>query len=105
MNGTRVFSMLSLCAKAGKIQTGETAAEKLLRSGEAELIIVAGDASENTRNKFINKCFYYRKPVLLYGEREGLSRSVGKQNRTVYAVTDARFAQQLKELIEKEGTL
>lgn len=95
----RVLSLLSLCMKAGKLQTGETQAEKLLRNGMAALLIIAGDASDNTQKKFTNKCFYYKKPILIFGGREELSNSVGKQNRTVYTVTDESFAERLQALI------
>ena len=98
----RVLSMMSLCMKAGMMQTGETATEKKLRSGEAELVIIAGDASDNTKTKFINKCFYYETPVLTYGGREVLSKCVGKQNRTVFCITGGNFAEQLKLLINVE---
>jgi ribosomal protein L7Ae-like RNA K-turn-binding protein len=102
MKTKRVLSILGLCMKAGKLQTGEEQAENLLRTGAAELVIVAGDASGNTRRKFINKCFYYKKPVLIYGNRDELSHSVGKHNRTVYAVTDSAFAKQVSDLIQME---
>jgi ribosomal protein L7Ae-like RNA K-turn-binding protein len=61
-NESKIFSLFSLCKKAGKMAAGETAAEKLLRNGAAQLIIIAQDASVNTQKKFINKCFYYKKP-------------------------------------------
>lgn len=96
----RVLSLMSLCMKAGRMQTGETAAEKLLQNGEACMLVIAGDASDNTKKKFINKCFYYKKPVLVYGERDALSKSVGKQNRTVFILTDPGFAGRLRALIE-----
>ncbi len=100
MNETRIFSMLSLCMKAGKLTTGETAAEIALRNGTAQLIIIASDASENTRKKFINKSFYYKKPARVYGDRQRLSQSVGKNNRTVFAVTEEHFAKRLVEMME-----
>lgn len=105
MSEARILSMLSLCMKAGRIQTGETMGEKLLRNGEAKLLIIAADASENTRKKFINKCFYYKTPVLVYGARETLSKSVGKQNRTVFIVTDPHFAETLRTLIDNAHSL
>ena len=93
---------MSLCMKAGKMATGETAAEIALRNNTAELVLIASDASANTKKKFINKCFYYKKPVLVYGERDSLSNCVGKQNRTVFVVTDVNFANQLTSLIHLE---
>ena len=96
----KIASLLSLCTKAGMLRTGEETAEKLLRSGEARLVIIAGDASDNTQKKFTNKCFFYEKPVRIFGEREALSRCVGKPNRTVYVVTNDGFADRLLALID-----
>ena len=96
----KISSLLSLCTKAGKLATGEETAEKLLKSGDAKLVIVAVDASDNTKGKFVNKCFFYQKPVRVFGERAILSKCVGKNNRCVYVVTDNGFAQRLQALID-----
>ena len=95
----RMTSLLSLAMKAGKMVTGEQACELALRQKTACLVIVAADASENTRSKFVNKCFYYKKPVAVYGSKEELSRPIGKENRAVLALTDANFAARLQELM------
>jgi len=97
----KISSLLSLCTKAGMLLTGEEIAEKLLKRDEAHLVIIAGDASDNTKKKFTNKCFFYQKPVRIFGEREVLSQCVGKRNRTVYVVTDSGFAQRLQALIDQ----
>jgi len=97
-----LISMLNLCAKAGNLRTGEEQAEKLLQREEAALVIIAGDASQNTQKKFNNKCFYYEKPIRIIGDRTLLSKCAGKENRTVFVVTDAGFAKRLLELIDAE---
>ena len=96
----RISSILSLCSRAGMLATGEEMAEKLLKSGDAQLVIIAGDASDNTKKKFVNKCFFYQKPCRVFGERAVMSKSVGKNNRTVYVVTDSGFATRLQALID-----
>jgi ribosomal protein L7Ae-like RNA K-turn-binding protein len=98
----RFLSLMSLCMKAGKMATGETAAEIALRNGTATLLLIASDASANTQKKFINKCFYYKKTALVYGEKETLSRSVGKHNRTVFVITDKNFSDKLASLVHLE---
>jgi len=95
-----ISSLLSLCIKAGMLVTGESAAVKLLKRNEAKLVVIAEDAAENTKKKFVNKCFFYRKPVRIFGERALLSKCVGKQNRTVYVITDDGFAARLQNLID-----
>ena len=98
----KISSLLSLSAKAGFLRTGEELAEKLLQSDEAQLIIVSEDASDNTKKKFTNKCFFYQKPVRIFGERDEMSKCVGKSNRAVYVVTDGGFAARLLALIDDE---
>ncbi|MCL2708721.1 MAG: ribosomal L7Ae/L30e/S12e/Gadd45 family protein [Defluviitaleaceae bacterium] len=97
----KIRSLLSLCVKAGKLETGETASERCLRNGTACVVIVAGNASDNTKGKFENKCFYYKKPFYIYDEIESLSKCVGKNNRAVFTVTDINFANQLENLLSQ----
>ena len=58
----KVFGLLGLAAKAGKIQSGEFSTEKSVKSGRAYLVIVSEEASENTKKMFRNMCTYYRVP-------------------------------------------
>ena len=52
---SKVLSMLGLAAKAGKVASGEFSTEKEVKSGNACLVIVAEDASDNTKKLFRNK--------------------------------------------------
>lgn len=98
LNRTMV-SLLSLCQRAGKLISGEDSVLAYIQSGEAELVIIAEDASENTRYKFLNKTQYYKKNAVVVGNREELSQAIGKFNRTVFAIVDKNFAERIfKEL-------
>ena len=44
--------MLGIATKAGKTVTGEFSTEKAVKEGSAYLVVVAGDASNNTKKKF-----------------------------------------------------
>ena len=48
----RVMNLLGLCKKAGKTGSGEFQCEEAIRSGRARLVLLAADASENTRKRF-----------------------------------------------------
>ena len=96
----KVKSLFSLCQRAGKLVTGEFGCEKALRGNAAFLVVVCGDASENTKKKFSQKCFYYKKPVYIRFTKDELNAAVGKQNRTVFAVIDQGFAKRIIELME-----
>ena len=69
INKSRVFGLLGLAAKAGKVQSGEFSTEKSVKSGRAYLVLVSEEASENTKKKFRNMCTYYEVPYFEFGSR------------------------------------
>lgn len=95
----KAVSMLSLCARAGKILSGSETVEQAIQKGEAILVIIAGDASDNTKKKFTNKATFYETDYIIVSEKEELSHSTGKYNQAVFAVTDKGFADKIKEYL------
>lgn len=51
-NVNKVYSMLGLAMKAGKVVSGEFATDKSVKGGNAWLVIVSEDASDNTKKIF-----------------------------------------------------
>ena len=51
-NNNKVLSLLGLATKAGKVASGEFSTEKSVKTGKGFLVLVADDASQNTRKKF-----------------------------------------------------
>lgn len=94
-NIDRALSMLSIAAKAGKIVSGGFMTERAIQDGSADLVIIAGDASENTRKKFTDKCTYYNISYRILRDSITLGRMIGKQSRTTVAVTDSGLASQI----------
>ena len=96
---SKVLSMLGLAAKAGKVASGEFSTEKEVKSGRAALVIVADDASDNTKKKFKNMCDFYHVPIYFYKDKDTLGHAMGKQFRASLAILDEGFAKGiLKEL-------
>ena len=58
-NNNKVLSLLGLATKAGKVASGEFSTEKSVKTGKGFLVLVADDASQNTRKKFQNMCDFY----------------------------------------------
>ena len=88
--------------KAGRTASGEFCTEKEVKSGNAELVIVAGDASDNTKKKFKNMCDYSHVPVCFYGDKDTLGHAMGKQFRASLAILDEGFAKGIRKHIETE---
>lgn len=92
MKLNKALSLISLATKAGKTASGEFCTEKEVKSGKAEIVIVAEDASDNTKQKFKNMCEFYEVPIYFYGDKDTLGHAMGKEFRASLAVTDLGFA-------------
>ena len=100
---SKVLSMLGLAAKAGKVASGEFSTEKEVKSGNACLVIVAEDASDNTKKKFQNMCDFYQVPIYFYKDKDTLGHAMGKEFRASLAILDEGFADGIqRELKNRE---
>jgi ribosomal protein L7Ae-like RNA K-turn-binding protein len=98
----KVYGMIGLATRAGKVIAGDEQCHKLIRLGRKALIIVAEDASENTKSKFLNACEHYGVNIKFYGTKEQLGKTIGKENRASIAVLDKNFADRILELIDEQ---
>ena len=98
----KVISLLGLAERAGKIASGEFAAEKAVKTGKAYLVIVAEDASDNTRKKFSDMCKYYQVPLACYAQKELLGHGSGKELRASLAVLDSGFAKAIEKQLDNK---
>lgn len=100
MQKDKILSMLGLAAKAGKIASGEFSTEKAVKSGQAFLVVISAEASENTKKMFRNMCSFYQVPIGIYASKEELGHAIGRQYRASLAVLDEGFAKNLVERLK-----
>lgn len=93
------LNLLGLAYRARRITLGEEAIIKEIQSKNAKLVLIANDASENTKKKLQDKCQSYHVPYKIVGNRDELSNAIGKQNRVAVAVLDEGFSNKLIHLI------
>ena len=96
----RVLSMLGIAAKGRNVVSGEFATEKAVKTGKAYLVIVAEEASDNTKKMFTNMCEFYEVPIAFYGDKDAFGHAIGRQMRASLAVTDAGLANGILKLLE-----
>jgi ribosomal protein L7Ae-like RNA K-turn-binding protein len=94
----KAFNLLGIATKSGNIASGEFSTEKAVKEHKAALVIVAEDASDNTKKMFTNMCTYYKVPIFFFGEKNDLGHAMGKEFRASLAVLDRGLA----NAIEKE---
>lgn len=97
-----MLSFIGLLTKAGNVGSGEFSTEKAIKSGKAYLVIIAKDASENTKKKFKNMCSFYRVPIRCFGEKETLGKGIGKEFRASLVILEENMAKSLLEKIDSE---
>lgn len=100
MQNDKVLSMLGIAAKSGNVVSGEFSTEKAVKSGQAYLVIVSAEASDNTKKSFLNMTDFYHVPCYCYGSKEDLGRCIGKEFRASLAVIDENLAKAVESKLE-----
>lgn len=101
MKQDKVLSLLGLARRSKNVASGEFATEKAVKSGGAFLVVVANDASDNTKKRFADKCSFYNVPIEFYSDKAGLGHALGYEIRTSLAVLDSGFADSLIKKIRE----
>ena len=96
----KVLSMIGLATRAGKLVSGEFMTEREVKAHRAELVLLALDASENTKDHFRAMCSFHQIPICFYGDKESLGRAMGKEVRASLAVLDQGFAKSILKQVE-----
>ena len=90
MKNNKIYSLISLCARARRLCSGNFSVEKAVKNQSAYVVIVAKDASDNTKKLFDQKCNYYE-----YGTKDELGKYSGNEMRTSIAILDEGFGNQI----------
>ena len=80
----KIISMLGLCIRAGKLAYGSDMCEEKVKYKKVRLLIVAEDASENTKERFRRIAEQNHVRIYFYSTIDELSHQVGKNNKAVY---------------------
>lgn len=96
----KILSLLGIANRGRNLVSGEFMTEKTVKSYKAYLVIVAEDASDNTKKMFLNMCDFYKVPYYVFGTKEELGHSIGKEMRASLAVIDEGLANAIKKQLQ-----
>lgn len=102
MKHNKVFSLLGIAMRGHNLVSGELQTLEAVKKGSAMLVIIAEDASDNTKKLFTDKCSFYEVPVQQYGTKEELGKAIGKDLRSSIGVCDAGLADAIIKRLEEE---
>ncbi|MBR3841389.1 MAG: ribosomal L7Ae/L30e/S12e/Gadd45 family protein [Erysipelotrichales bacterium] len=94
-----VVNLIGLATRARKIVTGEMVLNAI-RNHSAKLVVIAEDASDNTKKKLIDKCTFYNVEYVFIESSAILSHAIGKNNRMAIAINDLGFAEKIKNYLK-----
>ena len=94
----KILSMIGMAKRAGKVLTGEFMCGKAIKNKSSKLIIIADDASENTKKSIRNSCSYYKIPYIEFSQKDELGKYTGSDSRAVVSINDNNFA---KAILDK----
>jgi len=93
----RMLNMLGLCARAGKLITGEKACVQAIRAGSAHVALLDGAASANAVKALTDACTSHGVALVRTWD-SALGDAIGKPGRMAAVVTDAGMAARIIEL-------
>ena len=96
------MNMLGLCARAGRLITGEKACVQAIRAGGAYAAVLDGAASDNAVKAVSNACTSHGVPLVRAGAN-ALGHAIGKPGRMAAAITDAGMAERFLALSDSKS--
>jgi len=97
----KFYSMLGIGKKAGFIISGETGCLQAIKKSKCKLLILASDASDNTKDRFMSLCSKNNIRLIIFGYKAELGSAIGKGLTSIVAVVDDRFSNTLLGVISK----
>lgn len=101
----KVYNLLGIATKSGNLVSGEFSTEKAVKERKAALVLVANDASDNTKKMFTDKCTYYNVPIYFFGVKNDLGHAIGKEFRASLAVFDKGLANAIEKQLKMSSDI
>lgn len=98
MINKKILGLIGLSAKARKISYGADSVEIQLKKKKVKLIIVAEDASDRTKNKFIKLSNEYNVPIIILGKIDEISKTIGKSNKAIIGIEEENISKEIQKI-------
>ena len=99
----KVYNLIGLAYRAGKVSAGTMAAKTSLLRRRACLLIMSQDISINTKDTLVSTCEKQRIPWVLMGDKYVLGTSVGKAYRVAVTVNESGMARAIVDALQVVG--
>lgn len=100
MNDDRFYSFLGLIQKSGNMISGYNNCISEIKADKCKLVLIAEDASENTRDKFVSLCISKKIPYVIYGSMERYGAGIGKSSKSILAIKNENMSKVVKDMFK-----
>ena len=98
MINRKILGLIGLSAKAGKISFGADSVETQIRKRKINLVIIAENSSERTKDKFKKLSVENDIPYIIVGEIDELSKAIGKSNKAIIGIKDLNLSKEIQKI-------
>ncbi len=95
----RVFGLLGIAMKAGKIACGTESVTETIERGKANLVMISEDASDKSKTNMKFLCNKNNIKIIEFGTIEEISKAIGKQNKSVVSIKDKNLGEEIYKII------
>lgn len=89
---------MGLSARARRISYGADSVEIEVKKGKINLIIVADNSSDRTKNNFKKLSEEFKVPIIIEGTIEELSKAIGKSNKAIIGIQDLHISKEIQKI-------
>lgn len=73
--------------------------EEIIKN-KVKTVIVSIEASDRTKEKFKKICQMHNVPLIIDGNIDELSKSIGKENKAIFGVKDVNLGNEIKRIYD-----
>ena len=98
MINKKILGLIGLSARARKISYGADSVENDIKRKKVYLVIIANDSSLRTKDKFKKIAEKYKRPIIIEGDIEELSKAIGKSNKAILGIEDINLSNEIQKM-------
>lgn len=100
MDENKFYSFLGLIQKSGNMVSGYNNCIYNIKKDKCKLVIIANDATDNTRDKFISLCNSRKLPYIICGRKDEIGMSIGQSSKSVLGLKDENMSRVVLNMLK-----
>jgi ribosomal protein L7Ae-like RNA K-turn-binding protein len=99
----KVYNLLGIAQRAGKVSAGTMAAKNSLVRRRAVLLIISEDIAANSREDLLTSSSRHGIPAIALGSKYDLGTALGKAYRVALTINDVGMAKAILQELAESG--